>query len=583
MEGTPPGPSELVPREEVQRKLHLMALAALGYGLMLFAAGLAFGSPRMVAVGVLFWAYAVWVVAFPGRELIIRSRISPAAVVVFVVMVVAVVIEPFTAILAAVGLLIPIEISLPYSSAAKIRRLAFVTWVAAVAVGCAAFLPGDAAVPAVAANLMRLCGLVLIFGLVVSLICQSSERVEASGREFSRLFELTVDLAETTDPGALGNLVARHLAEATGFDDCVVYELAPEAGRLAPFGSHPAESALEMGPVPLAERPMLGRVLEDGAPIVIDIADVQADPAEQSHLRGLGRQAMLLLPLMARPEPVGVAELTSSEHHSVDERRLALASTLAFTAAMAIENGWLYQELRRRSLHDPLTGLANLSLFHDRVEHAFARLARREGAAVAVLFLDLDDFKAVNDTLGHAGGDALLALVAERLRAVVRPEDTAARLGGDEFALLLDEVASPAEALAVARRAVDAVAAPFEITGWSVRASVSIGVAYRSVDDSTVEEMIAEADAAMYEAKRAGKGRAVPFHPGLRNAPVTAGRPVAVAARSLAVAVAAAAVARAPGYAAADRAGGGGRRRDYERAGWVRFCVPGGGSRGRPF
>jgi diguanylate cyclase (GGDEF)-like protein len=225
---------------------------------------------------------------------------------------------------------------------------------------------------------------------------------------------------------------------------------------------------------------------------------------------------------------------------------------------MAIENGWLYQELRQRSLHDPLTGLANLSLFHDRVEHAFARLARREGAAVAVLFLDLDDFKAVNDTLGHAGGDALLALVAERLRAVVRPEDTAARLGGDEFALLLDEVASPAEALAVARRAVDAVAAPFEITGWSVRASVSIGVAYRSVDDSTVEEMIAEADAAMYEAKRAGKGRAVPFHPGLRNAPVTAGRPVAVAARSLAVAVAAAAVARAPGYAAADRAGGGG-------------------------
>jgi diguanylate cyclase (GGDEF)-like protein len=534
MEGRLLGPGELIPREEVSRKLNLMALVALGYGLAQAAAGLAFGSPRMVAVGVLFWAYAAWIVAFPGRELIHRSRVSPAAVVVFAVMVVVAVLEPFIAIIAAVGLFIPIEIALPYSSAVSVRRLAFLTWVAAVVVGCVSFLPDDAAVPAVAANLMRLCGLVLIFGLVVSLIYESSERIKASGREFRRLFELTVDLAETTDPGALGNLVARHLAEATGFDDCIIYELAPETGRLAPFGSHPAESALETGPVSLAERPMLGRVLDDGAPIVIDIADVQADPAEQSRLRGLGRQAMLLLPLMARQEPVGVAELTSSGHHSVDERRLALASTLALTAAMAIENGWLYQELRRRSLHDPLTGLANLSLFHDRVEHAFARLARREGAAVAVLFLDLDNFKAVNDTLGHARGDALLALVAERLRAVVRPEDTAARLGGDEFALLLDEVASPAEALAVARRAVDAVAAPFKLAGrpGHVRASVSIGVAYRSADDGTVEEIIAESDAAMYEAKRAGKGQAVLFHPGLRVVPVTAGRPVAVAAHS---------------------------------------------------
>lgn len=119
----------------------------------------------------------------------------------------------------------------------------------------------------------------------------------------------------------------------------------------------------------------------------------------------------------------------------------------------------------------------------------------------------------------------MLALVAERLRTAVRPEDTAARLGGDEFALLLEEVASPAEALAVARRAVDAVAAPFELAGQQVRASVSIGVAHRSADDGTVEELIAEADAAMYEAKGAGKGRAVLFRPGPRNAVATAGRP----------------------------------------------------------
>jgi len=190
---------------------------------------------------------------------------------------------------------------------------------------------------------------------------------------------------------------------------------------------------------------------------------------------------------------------------------------------MAIENGRLYHELRHRALHDPLTGLANRSLFHDRVGHALTRLGRRKGAIAAVLFIDLDDFKAVNDALGHARGDRLLALVAERLRTVVRPEDTVARLGGDEFALLLEELASDDDALVVAERAIDAVAAPFDLAGRSVTVSISIGVALRSVDGANVAGLVEEADAAMYEAKRTGKGRAVRFYPGLRRSPENAG------------------------------------------------------------
>lgn len=556
MEGRPPGPDEAILQEQIRHIIKLMFFVALANGLVQVAVGLAFGSPRMVALGVVFGVLAVWIMAYPRWALSHRSvavLVTRSAVVASGVMVVAAVLQPFTAILAAIGLLIPLAISLPYVNAGSLRRLVFLAWVAAAVVAGATFLPDDAAVPAMAVNFVRVFALALVFGVLSFFIYRSSERLKASGREFHRLFELTTDLAETMDPRGLDNLVARHLAEATGFDDCVIYELAPEAGRYVPFGSHPAENAIETGPVSLAERPMLRRVLDDGAPIVIAIADVQADPTELSRLRGLGRQTMLLLPLIARQQPVGVAELTMSARHSVDERRLALASTLAFPAAMAIENGRLYEELRQRSLHDPLTGLANHTLFHDRVEHALARLTRRDGAAMAVLFLDLDDFKATNDTFGHTRGDALLALVAERLRSVVRPGDTAARLGGDEFALLLEEVASPAEALAVARRAVDAVAAPLEIAGQPVGAFVSIGVAYRSVDDSNVEAIIAEADAAMYEAKRAGKGRAVLFHPGLRNAVATSGRPVMVADHSLeAVAWAAALV---PGGAAADRAG----------------------------
>jgi diguanylate cyclase (GGDEF)-like protein len=262
---------------------------------------------------------------------------------------------------------------------------------------------------------------------------------------------------------------------------------------------------------------MLARVAGDQAPVVIDVSDEQADPLERDRLRTLGRRAMLLLPLTAGERSVGIAELTSAVPHSLDVRRLAFARTLTFEAAMAIENGRLYQELRHRSLHDPLTGLANRSLFDDRTEHAIARLSRRAGAGIAVLFIDVDGFKTINDTLGHARGDRLLIRIGERLRTVVRAGDTVARLGGDEFALLLEDVVSVDAALAVAARAIDVVGEPFDLGDQPTRTSVSIGVAFRSAPDATLDELLKDADAAMYQAKAAGKGRAV----------LSAGSPVA--------------------------------------------------------
>jgi diguanylate cyclase (GGDEF)-like protein len=216
-----------------------------------------------------------------------------------------------------------------------------------------------------------------------------------------------------------------------------------------------------------------------------------------------------LLPLVAHADPVGVAELTSTNERSVNERRLALARTLAFEAALAIENGRLYHELRERSLHDPLTSLANRSLFFDRVAHAIAGLARQPGPSIAVLFIDLDEFKSVNDTLGHAPGDQLLTLVGERLRTVVRATDTVARLGGDEFALLLADLSSADGARIVADRALNLLARPFVVGGQSVNVTASIGVALRADGAGVADELINEADAAMYEAKRAGKNRVV--------------------------------------------------------------------------
>jgi diguanylate cyclase (GGDEF)-like protein/PAS domain S-box-containing protein len=163
------------------------------------------------------------------------------------------------------------------------------------------------------------------------------------------------------------------------------------------------------------------------------------------------------------------------------------------------------EQLRHRAFHDSLTGLANRDLFADRVEHA---LAHRSGgtSSTAVLLLDLDDFKAVNDSLGHQAGDLLLVAVAARLRSCARPSDTCARLGGDEFAILLENASAEA-AVAVADRILDALRPAVRIGGREVFAGVSIGVALGDGGGESSDVLLREADVAMYKAKALGGGR----------------------------------------------------------------------------
>ncbi len=165
----------------------------------------------------------------------------------------------------------------------------------------------------------------------------------------------------------------------------------------------------------------------------------------------------------------------------------------------------LEQELHHQAFHDPLTGLANKTLFVDRVEHAVARAGRAAGR-IALLYMDLDNFKTVNDTVGHAGGDNLLVAVTERLLQCVRGADTLARLGGDEFALLIEDAGSEADAIDVANRILDALREPFSIAGRRLGAGISIGIAF-CTPGLTAAKVIADADRAMYTAKRRGRGR----------------------------------------------------------------------------
>jgi diguanylate cyclase (GGDEF)-like protein/PAS domain S-box-containing protein len=163
----------------------------------------------------------------------------------------------------------------------------------------------------------------------------------------------------------------------------------------------------------------------------------------------------------------------------------------------------LEEQLIHQAFHDPLTGLANRALFRDRVSHALA-LAQRRGSPVTVLFLDLDDFKKVNDSLGHAEGDRLLKAAAERFLACARSADTVARLGGDEFAILI-EGGDGSEGLP--DRVAAAMSHPFSLSGNQVRVTASIGVASASLDE-TADDLLRNADMAMYAAKRRGKGHA---------------------------------------------------------------------------
>jgi len=180
------------------------------------------------------------------------------------------------------------------------------------------------------------------------------------------------------------------------------------------------------------------------------------------------------------------------------------------------ERRLLEDQLRYQALHDPLTHLANRTRFSERLEHALVR-AERVQTRVAVLFMDLDNFKGVNDTLGHTTGDRLLTQVAERVQMSVRPADTVARLGGDEFAILLEDVAGIAETAEVAARILDDLRQPFVIDEKELLVRASIGIAVGSRSTSSAEDLLRNADTAMYVAKAHGKGRYEVFEESMRR------------------------------------------------------------------
>ncbi len=194
----------------------------------------------------------------------------------------------------------------------------------------------------------------------------------------------------------------------------------------------------------------------------------------------------------------------TSDLGTFDAEDVGLFESFGSQTGVAVQKMRLDNTLAFQAVHDPLTDLANRVLFTDRLEHALTK--RGERRVLAVLFVDLDDFKMVNDTFGHSSGDDLLRTVAERLRSVLRPADTAARLGGDEFAILLDDSRSRQDVTAVAERLVAAMKPHFTLDRREVAVHASIGVAIAAPGTVDAEDLLRRADAAMYWAKLRGKG-----------------------------------------------------------------------------
>ena len=345
----------------------------------------------------------------------------------------------------------------------------------------------------------------------------AERRSGRSRHALDSLIAMSTDLARAGDPATVGDRMAAHLAGAVKVDQCGICYWDEASGQVLTMGYYPAE---RRDPVDssylLADYPECERALVQQVSVVLDLDDPKLPAPEREYIESIGGRMLAVVPLVVAGKSTGLVELTVERESVFDGDRLRLASTMATEAGMMLENARLVEQLRHRAFHDPLTGLPNRALFRDRLAHALERSARDPDARCAVLFLDLDDFKRVNDRLGHDRGDDVLRTIAERLGAGLRQGDTAARLGGDEFTVLLEDALDLDEVRATADRLALRLGRPIRDGDEEIVIGVSTGIALSPEAGTTVDDLLTNSDAAMYLAKAAGKGRVAVYEPTMR-------------------------------------------------------------------
>jgi diguanylate cyclase (GGDEF)-like protein len=336
-----------------------------------------------------------------------------------------------------------------------------------------------------------------------TLMALEESRLQAS--RAATLLELAHELAEAADAGEVSTVVAAALPRVVGCDIASVLLWDAGTGSLqgrAVVGmDEPRRQLFLSTPLPAETTPEVVGILADQGPLIL--TEENSSPALRRLLDDLELSDVVAVPLMAGGTFLGVA--TAAWEHGrgpdqLDDDGLARLRGVGDQAATALERARLLEAVRHQASHDPLTGLPNRALFSQRLSDSL--VGAGPDAPLAVLFCDLDRFKEVNDTLGHAAGDELLRQVADRLRATVRPGDTVGRLSGDEFALVFPDVEDRADADRLADRVADCFAEPFRLRGQDVEIRASVGVAVhvapRRADS---EELLRTADEAMYRVK----------------------------------------------------------------------------------
>jgi diguanylate cyclase (GGDEF)-like protein/PAS domain S-box-containing protein len=371
--------------------------------------------------------------------------------------------------------IIAVAFALSFLNGRRLTVALIAAWVVSLAAAIMIELtPSSPDLPAEFAAALRVSGIATVVGLVGLVLYRHRRRLERSEARYRTVVEGVRDVIFRVDADGRWALLNRAWQELTG------YSVADSIGHPAMEFIHPDDREVH-------------------ADLARHIAQGERDEY-QHELRVVGRNgADIWVEAHARPL------------HDESGQFSGMSGTLIdVTVRRELE-----ERLATQAFHDDLTGLANRALFKDRVEHALTRRSHGQ-RLVALLFLDLDRFKTVNDSLGHVVGDRLLVAIGERLHAALRPEDTIARLGGDEFAILVDDVTAPQQVLGLAERISAAFDSPFRFDEREITIRCSIGVVVASGGHRTADDLLRDADVAMYRAKVNGRGSYALFEPSMQ-------------------------------------------------------------------
>ena len=354
----------------------------------------------------------------------------------------------------------------------------------------------------------------LLFALATSVFSAMNERELRHRRaDLQTIVDIGARLDDMTDPVRQSATVLEGLAERFGFTRGVVLGASEEHMIiLAAIGSD------DVPTVTSHPDAIVARAWERREILAVRRLEPALDPVLANVLPGA--RNLLVAPMIADGRAIGaiVVEHPSGKIRGVDRRVMAVLGQACAIAALNLRNAVLLRDVQDLAERDSLTGAANRRMFQMSLERVVAALPNPEQTVTAVLFVDLDDFKIVNDTLGHAAGDALLQAVTERISASVRSNDLVARLGGDEFAILTDDAPDLKRSLAMAERLTRELRLPYAINERTVSVTASIGIASARDATESADDVVRNADVAMYMAKANGKAGFAVFDPGMHAA-----------------------------------------------------------------